>query len=354
MSNEANIISSSASDVEKKQTESSLNKGINKQISSTLSENKEELFKLQALAEALSFPLLFVGVPGTGKTQAVIDYSKAKNLDSPEQKPLKTFVIEVHEDTRPSAIVGNINLEKLVTEKKFEILSHIPDSDVVIINEVDKGQSGFRNSMLSVMNERKLFLGKKEVECNWKLFVATCNNIPKDEIDSPLWDRFMIKYQVPRTNASSIITTAINNLPVNNYTVYVPTMEEIDNVKIPKHKFRKFVETGYSSLSDRTLIKAARLIKAIHLIWGININKALVKAMSLLSDSVDTKKLSNKLISNYLRELTNLFEKVETITDPKRKKEEFQRALETAQKYLQDGNITLEELKELKENITNT
>jgi len=57
----------------------------------------------------------------------------------------------------------------------------LASSDIVVINEVDKASSNVRNSLLGVMNEKFLFNGKSKIPCNWQLFVATCNEIPKED-----------------------------------------------------------------------------------------------------------------------------------------------------------------------------
>jgi len=39
--------------------------------------NKEEVFKMLALAEATGLPCLLIGQPGVAKTKTVVDYAKA-------------------------------------------------------------------------------------------------------------------------------------------------------------------------------------------------------------------------------------------------------------------------------------
>ena len=157
--------------------------------------NKEEVFKMLALAEATGLPLLLVGEPGVAKTKTIIDYAKAwLNRDgkmTQQDFMNKIYVLETDEGTKASEIKGMPDLERLFTDNKYELNTPIADADIVIINEVDKASSAIRNAMLGVMNEKFLFNGKHKIPCKWKLFVATCNEIPKEERDSPFWDRFM-------------------------------------------------------------------------------------------------------------------------------------------------------------------
>ena len=129
---------------------------------------KDEVFKLLSLAEALRLGILLVGPPGTGKTKIVTDYTKGM-FDLTNKAEVKhfneegVFMLETDEGTKSSEIKGVVNLEKLVTENKYEIDSHITKADTIIINEVDKASSALRNALLGIMNGRILFNGKDVV-----------------------------------------------------------------------------------------------------------------------------------------------------------------------------------------------
>lgn len=159
--------------------------------------NKEEVFKMLALAEATGLPCLLIGQPGVAKTKTVVDYAKAwLNKDgkmTAKDFAEKIYILETDEGTKASEIKGMPDLGKLFTDNEYSLSTPIADAEIVIINEVDKASSAIRNAMLGVMNEKFLFNGKHKIPCKWKLFIATCNEIPKEEKGSPFWDRFMLK-----------------------------------------------------------------------------------------------------------------------------------------------------------------
>lgn len=72
--------------------------------------NKEEAFKMLALAEATGLPCLFVGDPGVAKTKTVIEYAKAwLNRDgkmSAQDFAQKIYILETDEGTKASEIKG--------------------------------------------------------------------------------------------------------------------------------------------------------------------------------------------------------------------------------------------------------
>lgn len=265
--------------------------------------NKEEVFKMLALAEATGLPLLLVGEPGVAKTKTIIDYAKAwLNRDgkmTQQDFMNKIYVLETDEGTKASEIKGMPDLEKLFTDNKYELNTPIADADIVIINEVDKASSAIRNAMLGVMNEKFLFNGKHKVPCKWKLFVATCNEIPKDEKDSPFWDRFILKMEVSRVSAGEM--SKYYNKGAREYrekfAIGIPNKAEISTVEIPGKKLDKYLEVGYAESSDRTLTFVPNLAKAVSYVWDISVDKALVKTAQIMIGQTAGSELQNKLMS---------------------------------------------------------
>jgi hypothetical protein len=153
--------------------------------------------------------------------------------------------------------------------------------------------------MLGVMNEKFLFNGKHKIPCKWKLFVATCNEIPKEEKGSPFWDRFMLKHTVNRVSAGEMIK--YYNKGGRDYrekfNIGIPNKQEINEVDIPVSKLEKYMEVGYNHSSDRTLTFVPTLSKAVSYIWDISVDKALVKTAQIMIDQTAGSELQNKLMS---------------------------------------------------------
>ena len=265
--------------------------------------NKEEVFKMLALAESTGLPLLLVGQPGVAKTKTVIEYAKAwLNRDgkmTSQDFAQKIYILETDEGTKASEIKGMPDLSKLFTENKYELAAPIAEAEIVVINEVDKASSAIRNAMLGVMNEKFLFNGKHKIPCKWKLFVATCNEIPKEEQGSPFWDRFMLKQTVNRVSAGELVK--YYNKGARDYKetfkIGIPTKAEISSLEVPANKLEKYLEVGYNSSSDRTLTFVPTLTKAVSYIWDISIDKALVKTAQIMISQTAGSELQNKLMS---------------------------------------------------------
>jgi len=282
--------------------------------------NKEEVFKMMALAEATNLPCLLVGDPGVAKTKTVIEYAKAwLNKDdkmTAKDFAQKIYILETDEGTKASEIKGMPDLGILFTENKYEINAPITEAEVIIINEVDKASSAIRNAMLGIMNEKFLFNGKNKIPCKWKLFVATCNEIPKDEKNSPFWDRFMLKMTVNRVSAGELVK--YYNKGARNYrekfNIGIPNTAEIDQVEIPVNKLEKYLEVGYQHSSDRTLTFVPKLTKAVSYIWDISVDKALVKTAQIMIGQSAGSELQNKLMSPEVKAVMSKVEMLQSYT----------------------------------------
>ena len=269
--------------------------------------NKEEVFKMLALTESTGLPCLLVGPPGVAKTKTIIEYAKAwLNRDgkmTAHDFQNKMYILETDEGTKASEIKGMPDLGKLFTENQYEIQAPIAEAEIVIINEVDKASSAIRNAMLGVMNEKFLFNGKSKIPCKWKLFIATCNEIPKDEANSPFWDRFILKMQVSRVSAGEM--TKYYQKGTRDYRekfdISIPNKDEIAAIEISSSKLEKYLEVGYQYSSDRTLTFVPGLAKSISYIWDISVDKALVKTAQIMIGQAAGSELQNKLMNTEMK-----------------------------------------------------
>ena len=245
-------------------------------------------------------------------------------------------------------------MEKLVTENKYEIDSHITKADTIVINEVDKASSSLRNSLLGIMNERILFNGKDKVKCQWKLFVATCNEIPKDEIASPFWDRFALKITVNRLSAGELVKYYKNGDKHYNtkIKINVPDQTSIDAVVIATDKLEKFINVAYKQCSDRTLSFVPIMTRAISLVYNCSVDKALIKACELLVDKSTAEKLSKELLSPEKRSILDKVDMISSMTN----EAQIEKAMEEIEKMVGNfanagkfGQSDLQEIKQLVE-----
>lgn len=256
---------------------------MEKRIINTNLYGKEEMFRIIALGECTRLPILFVGPPGVAKTAVLMDYAASMYGNDKNVIKQKTFVIELDEATKNSEIKGRPDMKSLLEDKKYHVEAPIAEAEYVLINEVDKGSSGVRNTLLSVMREKALFLGHEIRDCKWKLFAGSCNEISKDQSDAPFWDRFLIKYKVERVQ----IDTMFNSWNGQNieFSINIPTHQEIVECNVNMNKIRQFVNFIHKDISDRTAYQIPLIVKSIKMIWECSDTEAIMKACDLIAPS---------------------------------------------------------------------
>lgn len=265
---------------------------------------KDELFKVLALGELTELPVLMRGTKGTAKTQLAIDYANSFQG--------KVFETQLSIGTRPSQIVGNLDIVSLM-KGELKTISPIADADVVFIDEVDKASPEIRNSLLSVMRERKLFLGSEGVrDCKWKIMVGSCNIIPKDEIDSPFWDRWVIQVFVDR-------------LPHNQYAeMWALKQGQVSKNLDIEIKFgdpanvnllTKAAQILSGSLSDRTISYMPRIVQGIKGIWEMSDVQAIIKMTHFVAPHRVVEIVNNLTPKEYARALS-IVDNLKRTTDP--------------------------------------
>ncbi len=319
--------------------------------------NKEEVFKMLALAESTGLPILLIGPPGVGKTKTVLDYAKAwLNKDggmTSKDFAEKIYILETDEGTKPSEIKGIPDLQKLFTDNKFELSTPIAEAEIVVINEVDKASSNIRNAMLGVMNEKFLFNGKHKIPCKWKLFIATCNEIPKDEKDNPFWDRFMLKMNVGRVTASEMINyyEKGDRSYKEELVLQLPLKCHVDSFQIPMDKLSKYIDVAYEKSSDRTLTFAPKIAKCVKFIWSCSLDKALVKTAQIMIDQSAGSMLNDKLISAEYKKVITKIEGLPTMKTVESLKTQLTDIEKHIKSYIKSGKLSEWDVQDLEMNL---
>ena len=270
---------------------------------------KLETFRVMALGEALRTPILLIGPPGVAKTAAVIDFAKA-SLGTLKGEDL--FLLETDEGTKSNAIKGNVDLEALTTENKYKVDSPMTRARVVVVNEIDKASASLRNSLLGVMNERVLFNGKEKLPCKWTNFIATCNEIPDDEKDSPFWDRFLITHDVKRLSPADMMKYYSKGGKTfrQNHNVSLPEKTDIDAITLDFSKIKTILDACHSHLSDRALSFLPTLIKNVMCVWGYDENRGMIKTVELLVGKSVAKDVAKNLVPAQIR---TIYDRIDAI-----------------------------------------
>ncbi len=152
---------------------------------------REEALKLMAVAMAANEPMLFLGPPGTAKSEMIIKFCKGLGLGERDY-----FEYLITAFTEPSEILGPVDIKALREDGKYRRMldGKIADAKVVFLDEIFNGNSAILNTLLPIMNERKVYQGGTTLNLDHLVgFFAATNQIPERIELNALKDRFVIK-----------------------------------------------------------------------------------------------------------------------------------------------------------------
>lgn len=156
---------------------------------------REEAIDLLALCMTASEPMLLLGPPGTAKSDVIYKFSQAIGLGKGDY-----FEYMITAFTEPSELLGPVDIkalrEKGIYKRKLE--GKLADATIVFLDEIFNGNSAILNTLLTVMNEKKIYdAGAPRPLDKLVGFFAATNQIPEREELAALKDRFVIKIELP-------------------------------------------------------------------------------------------------------------------------------------------------------------
>jgi MoxR-like ATPase len=171
---------------------------------------RSEEIDLALVCACAQEPLLFVGPPGTAKSDLVVKFVESMGLG-----PEDYFEYMLTKFTEPSEILGPIDIEKL-KEGRFlrRVQGMLPTAKVAFLDEIFKSNSAILNTLLTILNERKFYQDGEPVPVALAILFAATNDIPDQTELEAMADRFAIKVQtrpVKDTHFTELIDAGIMN-----------------------------------------------------------------------------------------------------------------------------------------------
>jgi MoxR-like ATPase len=244
---------------------------------------RDEEARLAVLALIAKEHIIFLGPPGTAKSALG---RRLSNLCGGAyfQRLLTRF-------STPEEIFGPLSLRALENDEyKRRTENFLPQASVAFLDEIFKANSAILNTLLSILNERQFDNGGERMDCPIRCVIAASNELPEsDELDA-LYDRFLLRKEVRSVSDDGLIKMLKLATPGNSKcdmivnssdasTCPVIFGDDLDQLvdSLSRAANSVLLESDVVSLlrdlrfflkdsldiniSDRRLVKAARLLK---------------------------------------------------------------------------------------------
>lgn len=151
--------------------------------------DKEELIDLMCICLVAQEPLLFVGPPGTAKSELVTKFCESLGLGGDDY-----FEYMLTQFTEPSELLGPIDIGALKEGRYIrKVAGKLPVCKIAFLDEIFKSNSAILNTLLTVINERKFYQDGRPRPVNLVMLYAATNHVPEFTELGALRDRFVLK-----------------------------------------------------------------------------------------------------------------------------------------------------------------
>ncbi|MBM7560445.1 AAA family ATPase [Marinitoga litoralis] len=156
--------------------------------------NKDDVIEAISCGFMTNTNVLLVGEPGTAKSMIINEFAKLMGFDNENGY----FHYLLTKFTEPSEILGPLNIEELKKGKYvINTKNKLPEANIAFLDEVFNANSAILNSLLTIINEKKLLLGDKyESLDNLIAIFGATNHTPTDPLLKAFYDRFPLRVLV--------------------------------------------------------------------------------------------------------------------------------------------------------------
>lgn len=147
---------------------------------------KEEIIRLLLIAILAGEHLLLIGPPGTAKSALVRTLAQLLSA--------RYFEYLLTRFSEPNELLGPVDI-RAFREGSYRrrTESMLPTAEIAFLDEIFKANSAILNSLLTLLNERRLHIGAERIEVPLLALFAASNEVPTDDSLAALLDRFLLR-----------------------------------------------------------------------------------------------------------------------------------------------------------------
>ncbi|KLO23486.1 AAA family ATPase [Marinitoga sp. 1155] len=165
--------------------------------------SKDEVIDTIAAGFITNTNVLLVGEPGTAKSFIIGEFCRRMGFDSENGY----FHYLLTKFTEPSEILGALDINELKNGRYIiNTKNKLPEAKVVFLDEVFNANSAILNSLLTIINEKKLLVGDMYKKLNDLIVIyGATNHTPTDPFLKAFYDRFPIRVLVENIERSQFM-----------------------------------------------------------------------------------------------------------------------------------------------------
>lgn len=273
---------------------------------------REKAIMLALVALLSREHLLLLGPPGTAKSLLVREITRRIDNSNYFEKLMS-------QTTEPNEIFGPVDLAALSDRGEYRRVSKgaLQEAHIAFLDEIFKANSTILNCLLTLTNERLYHeVGYAPQKAPLLSIFGASNETPQEKELSALYDRFPLKLVITdtveessfeslvlgtfgsRVTATLIVDDILEAQRLCNVvTIPVEVVEglkTICRVEAPAEGIR---------VSDRTVVKAARILKAVA--WLRGRDEVIVEDLSILADMLWSEPSQVKVVERLVYKVSN-------------------------------------------------
>jgi len=161
---------------------------------------RETPVRLALIAALAGEHLLLIGPPGTAKSELARRLRFAFRDATLFERLLTRFSV-------PEELFGPLSIKELERDRYHrQTDGYLPSASVAFLDEIFKANSAILNSLLTLLNEREFDNGTERVRTPLICVIGASNELPEGEELDALYDRFLLRCQVPPVSAEGFDT----------------------------------------------------------------------------------------------------------------------------------------------------
>lgn len=238
---------------------------------------REEEALVLTLAIMTAEHAILVGEPGTAKSamaRRAADLVKAR-----------FFKYLLTRYTDPDELFGPLDIAALREGKYVRIsVNRLPEAEIVFLDEIFNASSAILNTLLTLMNERVIYDGYREVQVPLWTLISASNTVPEEPEYRALYDRFLLRHFVKPVSEDKWgeLLDAAWRIEKEGYRAVEPLLSmrelreiydvifnvDLSSIKDKLVKLYAAIEDQGVHISDRRKGKALKVIAAHSLLHG--------------------------------------------------------------------------------------